>query len=131
MRMNDNRHLASAASTAQPYAPLPTFPAADVARARTLVGLALDGRTRPGDGTAALELLKRLLPYTELLRNQRSALRIALRSAIGERDGRLCYILGDDSSVPLPTNIERAVRGALAAARPDSNERPTLPSTGP
>jgi transcriptional regulator with XRE-family HTH domain len=92
----------------------PAFPDSDLARAKTLIA---KGRHDDRDGELALDFLRRLVPHVESLRAQRVALRIALRSMVVERDKRLCYYLGDDSLVPMPTGTESAVRSALATAR--------------
>lgn len=98
-------------------APVPPFPRADFARARTLLSL---GRRGPEDGALAFDLLRRLLDHAERLEQQRTALRAIVRALVTEREGRLCYLIGDSQLVPMPANVERAVRGALAAARPSA-----------
>jgi hypothetical protein len=99
--------------------PNPTgrFDTSDFARARVLIS---KGRHQSEDLALALGFLRRLLPYAELLQAQRTALRVAMRAMIVERDGRLCYFLGDDSLVPMPIGTEQAVRAALASVRPSA-----------
>lgn len=97
--------------------PAPPFPRADFAKARTLLSL---GRRGPDECAIAFDLLRRCLDYAEQLQQQRTALRAVIRATVVERDGRLCHDLGDQQLVPMRQNMERAVRGALAAARPSA-----------
>lgn len=76
-------------------------------------------RRGPEETAPAFELLGRVVEYAEQLQQQRTALRAVIRAIVVQRDdGRLCHVVGDGRLVPMDRNTERAVRGALAAARP-------------
>lgn len=90
---------------------------ADFARARILLAT---GRRGHEDCALAMDLLGRLLEHAEQLQEQRTALRAVIRAVVVEQHGRLHHALSERELVPMRTDLERAVRSALATVRPSA-----------